>query len=142
MYTDNTLLTWGPHKFTKLCRVPADYLMDIYNKKTHDKQLTQYIKDNFEKIKARLEGKITAPELDLSFRLTKTGIQLLCQGTDKIIFPSEKEAKQEIKRISYMEQKQKKPQRAYECATCGGWHLTSISFEEWQTLKPQPNTKH
>lgn len=140
MYTDNTLLTWGPHKFTKLCRVPAEYLMDLYTKKIHDKQLTQYIKDNIEKIRLRFEGKISAPELDLSFKVTKTGIQLVCPDTEKIIFPSEKEAKKEIKRISFMEQKQKKPQRAYECTTCGGWHLTSISFDDWQTLKQQtPN---
>lgn len=106
--------------------------MEIYNKKTHDKELTQYIKNNLGKIQARLEGKITAPELDLSFRLTKNGIQLLCPDTEKIIFPSEKEAKLELRRISFMAQKQKKPQRAYECTTCGGWHLTSISIEEWR----------
>lgn len=122
MYTDDTILTFGPYKFTRLCRVPADYLLELYKtRKQKYQQLIKYIEKNLDKIKAIKEGKITPPPLGIT--------------CEKVIFPSEKEAKREIKRIAKLEQKHKKPVRTYECEDCGGWHLTSIPFEEWEKIK-------
>ncbi|MGZ4056367.1 MAG: hypothetical protein ACXVDZ_18260 [Bacteroidia bacterium] len=121
MYTDETLLTFGKHKFVRLCRVPADYLLNIYkDKNCQDKELLLYIENNLNKIKARQEGKIVVPEL-----------KKVCE---KITYISEKDAKHEIKKIREKEQEHKKPVRSYGCEKCGGWHLTSIPFEEWEKI--------
>lgn len=125
-YTDNSILTLGRYKFTSLFRVPAEYLLNIYykenkNNKYPDRELIAYIEKNLEKIKQRQELGETVPVLER-----------LCE---KITFPSEKDAKYQIKQIREKEQKHKKPVRAYECEKCGGWHLTSISYEEWKKEK-------
>lgn len=121
MYTDETPLTFGKHKFVRLCRVPAEYLLNIYKTKNiKDKELIDYIEKNLEKIIARQEGKIIAPKLE--------------KTCEKITYISEKDAKFEINKIREKEQEHKKPVRAYECQKCGGWHLTSIPFEKWEKL--------
>lgn len=121
MYTDKTPLTFGKYKFVQLCRVPAEYLLNIYNaKNSKDKELIEYIENNLEKIKARQEGKIITPEL-----------KKVCE---KITYVSEKDAKYEINKIREKEQEHKKPVRAYECVKCSGWHLTSIPFEQWEKV--------
>ncbi len=140
MYTDDTILTFGKYKFIKLCRVPADYLLAFHkqynpNHKKANKELFEYIENNLEKIKARQEGKIISPPLEIGYKTTGRFVQLVCKDSNKIIFPSEKDAKHEIRRIQNLEQENKKPVRAYECEKCGGWHLTSISFERWEKLK-------
>lgn len=33
MYNDNTILTFGKHKFVRLSRVPPEYLLKMYEKK-------------------------------------------------------------------------------------------------------------
>ena len=121
-YTDDTILTSGKYKFTKLCRVPPDYLLDIYKHKScPNKELIEYIKDNLQKIMHRKSGKIVAPEL-----------KRIC---GKMSFLSEKDAKFKINKIRDVEQEDKKPIRAYECEKCGGWHLTSIPYEQWEKKK-------
>ena len=118
MYDDNTILTSGKYKFTRLCRVPPDYLLNIYkDKNCPDKELIEYIKDNMQKIMDRKLGRVVAPELT--------------RVCDKIVFPTERDAKFEINRIKNLEQENKKPVRAYECERCSAWHLTSIPHEEW-----------
>lgn len=137
-YTDNTILTFGEHKFTALCRVPAQYLLNLYkNKNKHpDKDLMEYIEKNMDTLKSKLEGKTSYPEMDIDFRLSgRSGnnIKLVCKHTDKIIYATQNEAKNEIKRIQNIEQKnKKKPTREYECEKCGGWHTTSMPLETYE----------
>jgi hypothetical protein len=59
---------------------------------------------------------------------------IVCPDTNKIILISEKEAKAELRRIQNLDNHDKKPTRAYECEKCGGWHLTSIDFEEYEKI--------
>jgi hypothetical protein len=122
MYTDNTILTKGKYKFTKLCRVPPKYLIDLFNHgdKT-DPELYEYVKENSIQILLRLNGQIKTPKF------------ITCQ---KITFPNEKDAKKEIRRIAETQSKLK-PQRAYQCEKCGGYHLTSKTVEEFTETKEQ-----
>ncbi len=124
MFTDDSLITFGQYKFTKLCRVPAEYLLELFAKKNYkkNKELLEYIEANLEKIKARKEGKIISPEFKYP--------------CEKQIFASEKSAKEEINRIHGLNQENKKPVRVYECEKCGAWHLTSIPYERWEKIKP------
>ncbi len=118
MYTDNTILTTGKYKFTKLCRVPAQYLVDIFNTKNkNDPKLYEYVKDNMMDIFLRLTGEVKPPKLNV------------CH---KVYYSNESEAKKEIKRISQLTQKNEKPKRAYECDKCSGWHLTSTGIKEYE----------
>lgn len=121
MYTDDTLLTHGKYKFIALCRIPAKYLLNVYNSKNPtDKDLNEYIERNLDIIKARQNGLITSPVLKVT--------------CEKIIYISKKEAKLEINRIKLKVQENKKPIRTYECEKCGGWHLTSIPIEDWNII--------
>ena len=78
----------------------------------------EYVVANIDSIRARARGEIIAPEL-----------VKIC---DKIVFVSEKDAKDRIRKLSELKQDNKKPVRAYECEKCGGWHLTSIPYEKWE----------
>lgn len=119
MYTDDTLLTFGKHRFTKLCRVPADYLYSVYkNKSYQNNELKEYIINNLENIILRMEGILQPPPLDFP--------------CEKISYSKEKDAKQVLQKITVLEQIHKKPIRVYECEKCGQWHLTSLSIEEWE----------
>jgi|ERR1035437_303553 hypothetical protein len=121
MYDDNTIITFGRYKFTSLCRVPACYLLEENNHKVFNAELLEYIKENKEKLEARLVGNIVAPELKIP--------------CDKLAYCSEKVAKEHINSINKKTYNHKTPVRAYECKTCGAWHLTSVSFEEWKNRK-------
>ena len=134
MYTDETILTWGEHKFTSLCRVPADYLLKLYYNHHQDKELMKYVEDNLEKIIARKEGRLKAPPIGLDFKVKGEKVQIICPDTNKIVLISEKAAKAELKRIHNFKNHDKKPTRAYECEKCGGWHLTSLAFEDFEKI--------
>jgi uncharacterized protein (DUF3820 family) len=108
-YTDDTPILFGKYKFTRLSRVPAEYLLTLLKNKCPDKDIITYIEQNIESIKARLN--IEVPPLELP--------------CDKVIYVNEKEAKLHLSNIRSKEQDHKKPIRAYECEKCGGWHLTS-----------------
>ena len=117
MYTDNTILSKGRYKFTALCRVPPKYLLNILNSKNRsDPELYQYVSDNLEVIRLRLNGDTPPIELMLPCR--------------KAAFYSEKAAKTALAQIRETDDRcQKKPIRAYECDICGSFHLTSWSIE-------------
>lgn len=121
-YTDNTIITKGKYKFTKLCRVPPQYLIDLFNHgdKT-DPELYDYVKENAVQILLRLNGQLRTPKF------------ITCQ---KITFPTQKDAKKELRRIAETKSKTK-PQREYECVKCGGWHLTSKTVEEFKEKQEQ-----
>lgn len=121
MYTDNTIMTFGKYKFHSLCRVPAQYLLQLHEQKYPNKELMQYIEDNMSIILAKKEGKIKAP--------------ILLKPCNKITYSNEKDAKFELKKIRQNIQEHKKPERCYECEKCGGWHLTSIPYERWEIIK-------
>ena len=124
MYTEETILTFGKYKFHRLGIIPESYLLNLYNnnKSTIDNQeLMEYIERNYlDKLKNKPQVKVV-PEI------------IRCE---KLTYPTEKDAKYEIRRIRDREQKNsKKPVRAYECDDCGGWHLTSIPFEDWRNKR-------
>ena len=159
-YRDRTTLSWGDYKNVHLIDIPFDYLLDLYNsRKTADPKLLKYIEDRIkedeakkekeEKVriaaaKARAEEEARAAQKARAAEAARVAEEakpvfrklnsrrVFCKATDKIVFASEKEAKQEIRRIRVLEQVNKKPVRAYECEKCGGWHTTSLPFEEWE----------
>ena len=112
MYEDDTILTRGKYKFTALCRVPPEYLLNLYAKKNKaNPELYEYIERNLKLIKARAIGALEIPEL-----------QIVCK---KIVYSSEKVAKAELNRISEIKNDHKIPIRSYHCEVCGGFHLSS-----------------
>lgn len=124
MYTDNSLILFGPHKFTALCRVPAKYLLHLLKHRDNanevkDDALIEYIEKNIDKIKERYEGKVRSPSL------------VFC---NKFLYLTEKEAKKALNKIIdsvSLDKLHKRPIRTYECNRCGGWHLTAMSIEEF-----------
>lgn len=119
-YTDDTILTDGPHKFTRLIRVPPAYLLEVLKNRAYaDKRLLAYIEKNLETIKARDEGKVAIPRL------------IVCKKTT---YPSEEAAKEALRNIQSKSQgqDQKRPFRCYECNKCSGWHLTSLPLRKWK----------
>ena len=62
-------------------------------------------------------------------------------GCSKKAFDGKKVANKRILEIRDEENQKKKeergtiPIRAYKCAVCGKWHLTSLSREKWKTAK-------
>lgn len=47
MYADDTILTRGKYKFTSLCRVPPEYLLNLYAKKNKaNPELYEYVEKN------------------------------------------------------------------------------------------------
>ncbi len=85
-----------------------------------------------EKIEASKGQSAPEPESIIGHRLLGKTVVAVCTATDKVIYPSEKDAKHEINKIKSYMQGGKKPERAYECEKCGGWHLTSIPHEQWE----------
>ena len=110
-YTDDTMLTSGKYKFTKLCRVPAEYLLKVFENKS-DKDICEYVGENLERIIMRRDGVVEAPPL----KVTCT----------KFTYLSKKEANKALADIRLKEQDHKKPVRSYLCDRCDGWHLTSM----------------
>lgn len=136
-YTDDSILTTGKYKFTKLKKIPSEYFLNIFyrenkNGKYPDKKLISYIEDNMEKILERTGQEPPETELKvLDYRMQGKSLVIICKDTDKIIFLSEKDAKSEIQRINKRAQEHKKPTRSYECPKCGGWHITSKAHKDW-----------
>lgn len=111
-YTDYTILTFGKYKFTRLDRVPADYLLKIYeNKNKSNQDLYNYVAENLEKIIMRESGIIESPTLNSPCK--------------KITYLNKKDANTVLAQIATTNQTHKKPIRSYECPLCSGWHLTS-----------------
>ncbi|GAB3226293.1 hypothetical protein GCM10027423_63100 [Spirosoma arcticum] len=132
MYTDETILAKGRYKFTALCRVPADYLLNQYknyrpNNLEWDRDLVVYVEDNLERIYARLEGRTEAPRLDWP--------------CSKITYIDKQEANSALHKIQAFSNAVTLPVRSYECSRCGFWHLTSKSKEEYEQLVTQHQQK-
>src|SRR6266446_6062772 len=109
MYSDNSVLTFGRYKHTRLCRVPSDYLLSIYQSgKCADDELKIFIKQNFQRINACKKGE------------PMTAIATVCE---KFAYANEKIAKAKLREIEAVKQKHCKPVRAYQCEKCNGWHL-------------------
>ncbi len=173
-YTDESILTFGKYSFRKLCKVPVDYLLQLYkdcsspdsvmkggdlykNMYKKDELLIEYIEDNLERLLASSQTdkfkSFKAKEhilninphrkskdqnyMGLGTRLIGNRVQITCEQTGKLIYPSQKDAKYEINRIQKLSGVYKKPKRSYECEFCGGWHLTSISMEDWKKKKAE-----
>lgn len=140
MYSDTTILLSGQWKFTRLSNVPAKWLMGFLKHAKEcrcdickDKELIEYIRTNAEKLKARSEQ---SPKIDgIGYKTNSIGGNIVCEAVNKIIFASEKIAKDEIRRIQNREQEEKKPVRTYECKFCSGWHLTSKPFDKEKANK-------
>ena len=111
MYTDETFLMEGKHKFTTLKNVPAKYLINI-SKSTKDKFLKEYVEKNKEILLKKIETE----------KNIKSNIKC-----EKISYLTEKEALTEIVRIMHKKQENEKPIRIYKCF-CGAYHLTSKIF--------------
>lgn len=114
IYNDNTVLTFGKYKFTRLGLVDPAYLLFIYKQKNYldkcikDVALKKYIEDNIERIVNGMYGYVNDDN-----------------ACKKITYANEKIAKSVLNDISIVKQDHKKPVRAYQCDKCTGWHLTS-----------------
>lgn len=134
MHDSITKIKFGKYEGILIRDVPHLYLLNLYNSllkakvlNINHKSLIEYIEKN-NIFKNKNNDKI---EIAVHGNQNK----LMCKDSGKIIFISEKDAKFEIKRIRDLEQENKKPVRTYGCEKCGGWHLTSISFEKWELIK-------
>ena len=140
MYTLDIKLSFGKYRFTKIKDVPIKYLLSFYKSYYNSsdyrhKKLIEYIESNQEILKQIKPKKEIIHPKGIGYKIIGSHVKLICESSNKIIFISEKEAKFEINRIRDLEQENKKPIRAYECEKCSGWHLTSISFEQYEKLK-------
>lgn len=129
MYTDETILTFGKHKFTKLCRVPAEYLLKLHENRSYaNAEIKEYIEQNLEKLIQKRFGIISPPPFEFPCR--------------KITYANEKDAKYVLKQISQVQQQHKKPVRHYQCDDCGGWHLTSkeLKIPQSFSITTSPST--
>lgn len=127
-YNDSTILLTGEHKFTTLGRVPAEYLLEIYEKDKEkndypDRKLISYIEKNLNELTSRIGKK--PPEIGIRQEIHGNSEVLICLKSNKRIFHSENEANRELKRIHGKGREGKKITRAYECGFCSGWHFTS-----------------
>lgn len=126
-YTDETKLNFGKYKGYKLSALPSNYLVNLYiqfvGTDLEDRALMKYIEDK--KILNHLQYKRPFVSDTIGHKMINGFVHLICKYQDKIIFPSENDAKIELRRIWKLEQNNKKPKRIYECDKCGGWHLTS-----------------
>lgn len=135
-YTADTVLRIGRQKRKKLGEFTSDYLLQVYKSAHPDKDLIEYIKLYIlPAVKQVKDAPKNTFENEIGVRLYGNRTALVCKDSDKIIFVSEKDAKHEIRRIQNLKQTNKKPSRAYERQKCGGWHLTSIPFENWEKTK-------
>lgn len=53
---DNSLMLFDKHKGTKLCNVPASYLLWLYNQDMKEGPLRSYIELNMDALKSEIEG--------------------------------------------------------------------------------------
>ncbi len=120
MYTDDTILTWGKHKFTSLKNIPASWLLSKHKcTGCADKELIQYIADNYGRLREREEQ-----EKGVMF-IKIAGKPPIC---DKYQYRDEDQAKKhlrEIRRKGPQSSRHILPVRAYPCPICNFWHLTS-----------------
>lgn len=123
MYTDDSIMPRGQYKFHRLKDIPADYFLNLWehSKGGGDKELRDYITNNLERIKARKDDPLPSPDPPI--------VTFIC---NKVTYPTEAAAKASLRKIRGAKNKHKKPQRAYECPDCSGWHLTSQDSREWQ----------
>jgi len=54
---DNTLMPWGIYKGIAMANVPADYLISIRKKGCSDKEVAEYIEDNYEILISEMKKK-------------------------------------------------------------------------------------
>lgn len=112
---DDTLFPSGEYRFTRMSKVPADYLLNFSGKKANlPKPFREYIKANLEAITMRVNANDIDP------------VEFIC---NKVVYASKIIAKIALTRISAIKQDNKKPIRSYECEYCSGWHLTSLPYD-------------
>lgn len=63
-YTDNTIMPFGKYHGEKLANVPANYLIYLYDSKTANPELREYIEENLDVL--RFEMKAVKNENHLS----------------------------------------------------------------------------
>lgn len=125
VYTEESIISVGKYKFTRIKNIPAEYLLKVYKNKGYpDKELLLYVENNIEHIKNKQENNIIDKKT------------FLC---NKIVYPTKAEAQYVLREIRKSGQTHKKPIRAYECEYCGGWHHTSQPNRKW-LIKNKPGT--
>lgn len=128
------LMPFGKHKFSRLSDVPADYFIEMF-KSNHPKfaeypDLKIYIE---EQLMVAQRAKDEEKDLEERQKMAEQfQMKLLnLKPCAKASFITKSEAQKAIKRINGRLQRDKTPDRAYECSKCGYWHLTSLPFEEF-----------
>lgn len=128
-YNHNSTMGYGKYRNRKLSKIPKEYLINVWDIRCgcKDESLITYIENNFNEINGRgmLDIISNSSPNDFKIRLSGKQEQLACPITNKYIYITEREAKDEIKRIAQSYGSKKKPHRCYECEHCNGWHLTS-----------------
>lgn len=139
VYDDNTIKCDGKYAGFKLSEIPATYLISVIGiergHRLYDQNLLDYINNNISNIKDRLlferqfnikkQQSIIYNEPKFKIRPSGKRVRLACPITNKYVYITEREAKDEIRRIAQSYGSKKKPHRCYECEHCNGWHLTS-----------------
>lgn len=110
MLTDDSILTLGKYKFSKVGEVPITYLKELAATNPIIREdITIYLNN-----KMVQELYVSPP------------IEDICK---KRYFPTKEEARRYLKKVRESKGDHKKPNRAYECPHCSGWHLTSMPIE-------------
>lgn len=124
VYNDHTILSTGRWRGYALHTIPARYFLNIYSnhKSFADKALVAYIEKNLERIQAKHAGLPYIPEVEPVALLQCTKKQ----------FPTQKAARDALKKIRELPGDHKKPIRSYECPVCSAWHHTSMPIQEWK----------
>ena len=55
MLNDDSIMSWGKYKGTKLGNVPAEYLMWLYDNDKCNKAVKDYIEDNLDVIRVEIK---------------------------------------------------------------------------------------
>lgn len=125
MYDSSTEVTVGGILGKRmLSDIPSAVLLERYNNgqlEKSNKKLWAYVSLN----KSRLEESVKYEKKEPEEYV----------GCRKYTYASKKIAMEVVRNARDHKQKNKKPVRAYECNLCGGWHLTSIPYEEWNKRK-------
>lgn len=126
MYTDETIMPYGGYRGYPIKNIPIKYFENVLkNKKDARPELIEYIMANAKRLNIAIPN--YTPKLNLpKYVRAEDLIPFIC---DKKTFPTKKDAQNSLKTIRSVGGEHKKPQRAYECPKCSGWHLTSMDIE-------------
>lgn len=131
MYTDDSKMTFGGYKGTRIGALPEDYLQGLIR---HFSTIPDSL---FKEYLLRKYPEISVLERLYASHYIYDPVGFIC---DKRTFATKRDA-DDFRKSDKKWKKGKKwkggkrPIRSYECPRCGGWHVTSKTVEEYEQAK-------